>query len=144
MRSWVVIGTLSATLVWCAGASADRGQLDLISQGNGTTAGEFMWASPDGSRVIFLSNLSLVPSDDDTCGAPFYGCHDLYQRSGGVTTLLTPGGSGTSGVFWTAASAHGSTIYFHTDDGLVAGDTDGQEDAYQRSGGTISLVTTGP
>ena len=143
MRKLLTIA-LGATMVWCAGAAADRGQLDLISQGNGTSYGEFDWSSPDGSRVIFSSIAPLVPADTDSCGLePPAGCLDVYERSGGVTTLLSPGGDDHY-VFWRATSSDGSKVFFVTDNPLVPGDTDGQDDIYQRSGGVTTLVSTGP
>ena len=143
-KAWVLIAAICAALIPCASAAADRGQLDLISQGNGTSYGEFDWASPDGSQVIFSSLAPLVPADTDSCGLqPPAGCLDVYERSGGVTTLLSPGGDDHY-VFWRATSSDGSKVFFVTDNPLVPGDTDGQDDIYQRSGGVTTLVSTGP
>ena len=127
---------------------------------------------------------------------------DIYERSGGTTTLLTTGPAGGNGAFNAsfcgelrrrragvlphlraaglgrhrhhagpvrALQRHhhadldrpgrgqrdvpgdlrarsrqdGSKVFFDTAESLVAGDTDGWRDVYQRSGGTTTLISTG-
>ena len=108
------------------------------SGGNGPFSAAFSAASQDGSRVFFRTSESLVASDTDTG-------QDLYERAGGVTTLIStgPSGPGPSAVIFDAISTDGSAALFDTYDQLVAADTDNSRDVYKRSGGTTTLVTVG-
>jgi len=137
-----------AALAGSSSAQADYNQLDLVSQGNGTSYGQFAHASPDGSRVVFSSLFPLVTSDTDSCtGPPPFGCVDVYERSGGVTTLLSTGPAGGNGDFhveYRGASTDLTKVFFVSSESLVPGDTDGQQDIYQRSGGVTTLISTGP
>src|SRR3954451_3368393 len=144
----LIVLTMAVSLALASTASGDYGQLDLVSQGNGTSYGQFKWASPDGSKVIFESPYDLVASDTDSCAVygrsgPFH-CIDVYERSGGVTTLLSAGGNGDFDATYVGASADGSTVFFTTSERLTGADTDSQQDVYQRSGGVMTLVSTGP
>ncbi|HEX8052392.1 MAG TPA: hypothetical protein VF517_05320 [Thermoleophilaceae bacterium] len=120
-----------------------RGQTTLITTGP-TDPGPLPWyelahISPDGSRVIFGTSADLVPEDTD-------GERDLYMRSNGVTTLLSAspaGSSGPHGHYFVGASLDGTRVFEGTDEALVSNDTDGAGDFYERSGGTVKLVTTG-
>ena len=96
--------------------------------------------SDDGGTVIFTTAESLTGTDTDG-GAP-----DLYQRSGGVTTLVSVEGVGASGPtnltsFPAGLSADGSRVLFSTQQNMVAADTDGFQDIYERFGGTTTLVS---
>ena len=143
-------------LAGVAPARADYGQLELLSQGNGHSYGQFPWVSPDASRVIFSSRAPLVASDTP-CNTPPFACTDVYLRSGGVTTLVSTGPSDANGAYdsnFAGASADGSKIFFETSQKLVPADTDacdgpdpfpdGCQDVYQWSGGTTTLISTGP
>ncbi len=58
---------------------------------------------------------------------------DVYERSGGQTTLLSTGPTGGNGAFdarFEGASADGSRVFFLTDEPLVSADTDTSEDIY--------------
>jgi hypothetical protein len=94
----------------------------------------------DGSKVFFVTDEQLASSDTDSS-------RDLYERSGGTTTQVTQGqinGNGAFPVnFVTGASNDGSKVFFHTDEQLVSGDSDGALDVYERSGGTTTLVSQG-
>ena len=82
----------------------------------------------------------LVASDTDT--AP-----DVYERSGGTTTLLSTGpvgGNGSADATFRAASRDGSRVFFETSEQLVSADTDSAVDVYERVGGTTTLLSTGP
>jgi hypothetical protein len=98
----------------------------------------FGGATPDASAVFFTDDSQLVPADTDTLT-------DVYERSGGVTTLISVPGVGASGAPATAAfqavSADGTKVIFVTTENLVAADTDGLNDVYERSGGTTTLVS---
>jgi hypothetical protein len=107
--------------------------------GNGAFDALLSGSSADGSRLFFRTAESLVSSDTDSSG-------DVYERSGGTTTIVSTGpagGNGTPSVHFDGASADGTRVFFTTEESLVSGDTDNQEDVYQRSGGTTTLISTG-
>jgi hypothetical protein len=99
----------------------------------------FAGVTPDGSKVFFHTAESLVTADTDG------GQNDVYQRSAGVTTLISAPGLGSSGTPQTAnfkgVSADGATVIFDTKENLVTADTDGFRDVYQRNGVTTSLLS---
>jgi hypothetical protein len=114
----------------------------------------FKWASPDGSSsaAIFITAEPLLGVDGDAS-------QDVYERSGGTTTLLSRGdgscaasecGNGAFNADFARASADGSHVFFVTDEQLVAdeplvkGDSDSSTDVYQRFGGATTLISTGP
>ena len=146
LRVGFVLGLGVAGLSVTAGpSSADASQLSLVSVGSsGTTGSEsafFGGATPDGSHVYFTTTNSLVPADTDGGG------QDLYERAGGVTTLVSTGptdaqnssdGSGFGGV-----SADGSRVFFWSGAQLTADDTDNAQDVYERAGGVTTLVSLG-
>ena len=71
---------------------------------------------------------------------------DIYERSGGTTTLVSQGqinGNGAFGAGFTGASSDGSRSSSTTDEQLVSGDTDSTCDLYERSGGTTTRVSEG-
>jgi hypothetical protein len=127
------------------GSAGGNGPYDLIN---------FFRVSADGTHVFFDTQEALVAGDQDT--RP-----DLYERSGGVTSLVTTGPNGGNGAFdgnceqytshgfsgYTcdgAVSRDGTKVFFPTKEHLVTSDTDSEYDFYERSGGTTTLVTTGP
>lgn len=123
-----------------------KGTTELVSTGpegrNGPAPASFEWASPDGSgsAAIFTTSEALVPEDTDTTP-------DVYERNGGVTTLLSTGPKGGNGAFsasFAGASSDGSRVFFTTDESLVQEDEDESVDVYRRSGGETELVSTGP
>jgi len=101
----------------------------------------FVRASSDGSRAFFETTDRLVAADTDSST-------DVYERSGGATTLISTGpngGNGANDAHFEGASADGSRVFFSTDEQLVtAADTDSEFDIYERSGGTTTLISTGP
>jgi hypothetical protein len=108
--------------------------------GNGAYPANFARASADGTRVFFTTRESLVSADTDTSA-------DVYERSGGTTTLVSTGPNGGSGAFnaqFDGASKDGAHVFFHTSEQLVSTDMDSSPDIYERSGGTTTLVSTGP
>jgi hypothetical protein len=109
------------------------------SGGNGPSDVFFDGVSADGSRVFFDTDESLVPADTDAF-------IDVYQRSGGVTTLVSTGPSGGNGAFdvtFDGISKDGAHVVFETDEALVSADTNGSTDIYDRSAGTTKLITNG-
>ena len=108
--------------------------------GNGPADASYVGGSSDGTRVFFHTSEQLVPADTD-------GSVDVYERSGGATALVSTGpvnGNGNANAAFSGVSADGSRVFFMTAEPLVGADTDGAFDVYQRSGGTTSLVSTGP
>jgi hypothetical protein len=111
--------------------------------GNGDSAARLQWVSPDGSStaVLFSTDEPLTSGDTDSA-------QDLYQRGGGTTTtLLSTGPAGGNDAFnagFAGASNDGSRVFLITVEGLVSGDTDGGADVYEISGGSTTLVSTGP
>jgi Tol biopolymer transport system component len=109
--------------------------------GNGSQPASFEWASPDGSSAaaIFTTNEALISTDTDTA-------QDVYERSGGVTTLLSigpEGGNGAANASFEEASNDGSHVYFTTPEALLGDDEDALADIYLRVGGETLLVSTG-
>jgi hypothetical protein len=108
--------------------------------GNGSIAATFA-GSAAGTHVFFTTSESLVSSDTD-------GRQDVYDRSGGTTTLVSVGPTGGNKPFFDTgfdgASDDGSRVFFQTDESLVSSDTDSSQDVYERFAGTTTLVSTGP
>ena len=96
--------------------------------------------SADGAHVFFSTCESLVNADTDTQ-------FDVYERSGGQTTLISTGPAGGNGDInaqFSAVSADGAHVFFATPEALVDADEDTRFDVYERSGGQTTLVSTGP
>ena len=93
------------------GAQANHSQLDLVSVGPtslNTHVGSLTLASADGSRVFFHTAEQLVAADTDAG-------QDIYQRAGGVTTLVSIGGNDDSAsAFLAGISDDGTTVFFHS------------------------------
>jgi len=88
---------------------------------------------------VFSTGESLVEEDTDSS-------QDLYERSGGVTTLISTGPSGSGEDFnasFGGASEDGSSIFFVTSQKLILADTDSSPDIYRRSAAGTILVSTG-
>jgi hypothetical protein len=105
--------------------------------GNGSFDAGFQDSSADGTRALFTTFEPLVADDTDSA-------MDVYERSGGVTTLVSAGGNGAFDVTYEDASEDGTRVIFRTAEPLVAADSDTQPDLYQRWKGATSLVSTGP
>ncbi len=107
------------------------------SGGNGPAAATPEGISRDGSRVFFRTNESLLGADTDAV-------RDVYERSGGVTTLVSAGGNGAFATTFQGLSSDGSRVFFSTVEALVAADTDTLGDVYERVAGQHTLVWDGP
>jgi hypothetical protein len=100
----------------------------------------FDGASVDGSIAWLHTDEVLVAGDGDIA-------NDVYERSGtGISLLSTgpAGGNADTGAFWVGSNETGSRVFLDTTEPLVAQDTDSSTDIYERSGGIISLLSTGP
>jgi hypothetical protein len=96
--------------------------------------------SDNGSHVFFHTAEKLVAADTDSST-------DVYDRSAGTTARVSSGsagGNGANAAFFDGASGDGTRVFFSTDEGLEAGDTDAFFDVYERSGGTTTRLSTGP
>jgi hypothetical protein len=109
--------------------------------GNGPHDAQLVAVSTTGTRIFFSTRESLVASDTDQA-------MDIYQRAAGAVTLISTGPQGGNGP-WHAELAgisnNGRHVFFETNEQLVAGDTDGVQDIYERYDGTTTTqVSTGP
>lgn len=89
-------------------------------------------ASADGARVLFTTREALVAADGDTTT-------DIYEHSGGQTTLLTSAESA-----FLAMTRDGAHVFFSTAQSLAAEDADATEDIYGHVAGVSRLVSVGP
>ena len=120
--------------------------------GNGSQPALFGGISLDGTRVFFDTRDTLVAGDTDgacpdTSEPPLFilPCFDVYERTGGNTTLVSSGGNGSHSASFAAISQEGGRVFFQTSESLVAADTDpGATDVYERFGSTINLISQGP
>jgi hypothetical protein len=119
------------------------GQVTLLSigpnGGNGPFFAAFRGATPDGSHVYFETYEQLVSGDTDTN-------QDVYDASGGQTTLVSTGSAGGNGdvpASFMGSSADGSRVFFNTAESLVATDIDDMPDIYERFAGDTTLLSIG-
>jgi hypothetical protein len=122
------------------------GTTTLVSAGEAGKGHEavlafFNWASTaSGPQVaVFSTTESLTTEDTDLA-------KDVYERSGGVTTLVSTGPEGGDGEIdasFAGGSKDGSKIFFVTAESLVAQDTDSTPDIYVHSGSETDLVSAG-
>jgi hypothetical protein len=140
----LVMALSALALVLPAGALADHSTVELLSVGpdggNHPSAVNFRGASADGAHVFFETSESLVSADSDSR-------IDVYERYGGVTSLVStgsPGGNGGFNAFFAGTSSDGTRVFFGTAEKLAGSDTDSVTDIYERSGGVTTQVSTGP
>ena len=112
----------------------------LISAGgvNGNGAFDASLAKVDasGDHVFFYSSKQLAPQDTD-------GARDLYERHGGVTSLVSIGPVGGNNgqavwldAYWEyLASDDGTRVFFETTERLVSSDNDNSRDVYMARAG---------
>jgi hypothetical protein len=113
-----------------------------LAGGIDSTDVEFDFRSAaNGTRAYFAASEPLTSDDTDTE-------EDVYERSGGITTLISAapqaGGPDSEGAGLLATSTDGSRVFFYTAEPLTADDTDTHLDVYERNEGATTLVTTGP
>jgi Ca2+-binding RTX toxin-like protein len=87
--------------------------------------------SADGSRIFFATEESVIAADTD-------GTQDIYERSGGTTTLVSEGALTANFRRITPDASH---IFYDTASPLSDADDDTSSDIYDRSGGTTTLIT---
>lgn len=147
----LVTGLLALLGGAMASANHDSALVKRVSPGNGAFGAGWAGASEDGSQVFFHTQEKLVSADTDNS-------IDLYEQSNGVATLVSIGPSGGNGPYNArvassfrgfggavdGVSRNGTRVLFVTAENLVSGDVDNGEDIYERSGGTTTLVSTGP
>jgi hypothetical protein len=107
------------------------------SCGNNGAVPVFQGSSDDGARVLFSTNEPLVAADKDNAT-------DVYARDlpTGPTTLISGGTSLTETASYAAVTGDGAHVFFTSPEGLVPEDTDGSNDVYEWTAGTLSLVTS--
>jgi hypothetical protein len=110
----------------------------ITAGGNGSNEAYFGDASSDGTHVFFETTESFSAADTDPSGL------DVYDRSGGDTTLVSGGGNGLHYAFLAGISKDGARVFFDTYEPLVSEDTDTWNDVYERYGGATTLISTGP
>ena len=115
------------------------GQTLLVSTGptasNAPAHSSFDAVSTDGTRVVFTSGEALTADDTDDA-------FDVYERSAGVTTLLSSGQASNQASF-EGASADASVVFFSTSERVLPADTDDSYDIYRRANGQTTLRTVG-
>ena len=110
--------------------------------GNGEVNVTFAGTTPGGETVFFETSESLLTVDADLA-------QDVYQRSGGTTSLVTAGEAGKGNLAvpasfeWVSRSGP-QVVIFTTAEALTAADGDTSQDVYMRSGGTTTLLSIGP
>ena len=121
-----------------------NGATSLVStgpaDGNAYLDAYFKGASDSGTRVFIETQDRLTAGDTDSEA-------DIYERSGGTTTLLSTGPTGGNGAFgasFKGNSTNGARVVFETDERLTGADTDTRTDVYERNAGTTTLLSTGP
>ena len=117
--------------------------------GNGAFDADFMGASVDGANAYVRTEDPLVAADTDTGCAAGQGpqCRDVYEYSGGTTTLVSTGPAGGNGAFdatFAAVSLDGERVFFDTREPLTATDTDASVDIYERLNGATTHISNGP
>jgi hypothetical protein len=109
------------------------------SNGSGTASAIYAGASADGTRIFFETSESLLVGDTDSAS-------DLYERAGGVTTLVSTGSAGgddevPASLLWVSPDGSSDAVFFTTEEQLTSTDTDGFQDVYSREGGATTLLT---
>jgi len=128
-------GTGAVSLASIGAEGAGNGAYDVTYAGN----------SADGATAYFETSEPLDPSADTDVA------RDVYARSGGATTLVSTGAEGEGGngleaatLDWVSPDGSTAAVFFSTAESLSSEDTDTSQDVYERSGGTTTLISTGP
>ena len=129
LYEWVGGATRRVTTGPSGGNDASREHLYCPPIVYDDYCGSLVFVSEDGARIFFETTEPLVPADTDEK-------IDVYQRAGGVTTLLSPArpdrepvyGERDSDVFFVDASLDGSIAYLESEEQLTADDTNLRKD----------------
>ncbi|WP_336213865.1 hypothetical protein [Nonomuraea sp. LPB2021202275-12-8] len=115
------------------------GALRLTTTGGTNDDARFLNLAADGRRLWF-STVEAIPGTGD-----FDQASDVYEwAAGSGISLVSRGGVAGEPATYTAASADGSRVWFRTVEAMPGtGDTDQALDVYERSGGTVRLISTG-
>ena len=102
----------------------------------------FRGSDDDGSRVIFTTEERMTAQDTDSQA-------DVYERSGGVTRLVSIGPVGGNANFevsygGTAQFNNSSRVVFTTTERLTADDLDNSQDVYVNEDGVTQRASKGP
>jgi hypothetical protein len=123
--------------------------------GNGPHDAGFAGASANGSRLFFVTNEALAPSEPEGDLTAFGDSDeefDVYERSGGLTKFISLGQPNEEGVYrgngafpaqLRNVSATGLLAFFTTKEQLTESDLNPGEDIYQRMGSTTLVVSRG-
>jgi hypothetical protein len=127
------IGATPTTTLVSRDAAGDNTPQDVSFDG----------ATPDLSHLFFETKDALVPSDAD-------GGYDVFDRSGGTTSLITTGptddlSTPSDDGYFGGVSDDGSRVFFGGTQSFTPDDTDGDGwDVYEHSGDVTRLVSNGP
>lgn len=121
------------------------GAISLVSTGptdpgvaGSNNGAAFAGASQDGTHVYFVSWDRLVTADLDSNG-------DIYERTGGTTSLVSTGTGGGTGTYEISAindvADDGSRIFFETNEPIVLEDSNSNTDVYEGTAGSSKLVS---
>ena len=120
--------------------------------GDGDHNASFSGASADGGHLFFVTSEALAPPlAGDSTGPGDRDEHtDVYERTGGVTRLVSAGqltgsgpytGNGAFDAQLQGISTDGGKAFIVSKEQLTAEDSDTGEDVYMRSGGGTLLVS---
>ena len=131
--------------------SADLGGEDVYRHASGTTAimsspahsgmEEYVGNSADGNHAYYETRVKVVPATD------LDSFIDVYDSNGGSISLVSVGNRdqlGAANTYFAGAAANGSHVFIRTDEPLLAGDGDNNQDIYDVAGGTTTLASVGP
>jgi hypothetical protein len=128
---------------WSGGGTAALASIGQGGAGNAESVVTYAGTSTDGGTVYFETSERLDATADTDL------TQDVYQRSGGTTTLVSAG-EGAKGnqpipasFDWTSRTG-AQVVIFTTAEPLTSEDTDTSQDVYKRVGGVTILVSTGP
>ncbi|HEX7278065.1 MAG TPA: hypothetical protein VF255_00450 [Solirubrobacterales bacterium] len=119
------------------------GGVELVSTGPGgdneNTAAIYVGAAADGTRIFFETSESLLLADTDTA-------NDVYERAGGVTSLVSIGAAGgndemPASLRWVSPDGSSDAVFFTTEEQLEVPDLDASQDIYSREAGDTVLLT---